>query len=85
MDISSGLDSTPPSRGFTTVEHEAQDIVLAAAFNPSGTRIATGSADHRIRVYDIDGNQQWSVVDQWRGHDAEVSDVGRFLRFPKHD
>lgn len=85
MDISSGLDSAHPSHGFTTVEHEAQDIVIAAAFNPSGTRIATGSADHRIRVYDIDANGQWSVVDQWRGHDAEVSEVGQSLRFPNLD
>lgn len=79
MTDTSGLDILQPDQpknGFTTVDHEAQDVLLAAAFNPSGTRIATCSADHRIRVYDIGANDHWSVVDQWRGHDAEVSEVG---------
>lgn len=69
----------PPDRprtGFTVVEHGAADIILAAAFNHSGTRITLCSADHKIRVYDLDEEKKWSLVDQWRGHDAEVLDVG---------
>jgi len=69
----------PPAsakQGFTSIDHTAADIVLSAAFNPSGTRIALGSADHRIRVYDAGQSDDWNLIDQWRGHDAEVLDVG---------
>lgn len=61
--------------GFKKFDHGAADIVLAVAFNSSGTRIALGSADHKIRVYDIEQDRSWNLVDQWRGHDAEVLDA----------
>ena len=61
--------------GFRSFEHGAADIILTIAFNSSGTRIVVGSADHRIRVYDIEQNNDWILVDQWRGHDAEVLDA----------
>ena len=69
------------SPGFTTVEHGATDVVLAAAFSHSGTRITLCSADHKIRVFDLDAIKRWHLVDQWRGHDAEVLDASspRFL------
>lgn len=63
------------AHGFRNFDHGAADVVLAVAFNSSGTRIALGSADHRIRVYDIEEDQTSSLVDQWRGHDAEVMDA----------
>lgn len=61
--------------GFRSFDHGAADIILAVAFNSSGTRIVVGSADHRIRVYDIEQNNDWVLIDQWRGHDAEVLDA----------
>lgn len=61
--------------GFQSFEHAAADIVLAASFNSSGTRIVLCSADHKIRVYNIDEDNEYFLVDQWRGHDAEVLDV----------
>ena len=61
--------------GFRNFDHGAADIVLAVAFNSSGTRIALGSADHKIRVYDVEQDKTWTLVDQWRGHDAEVLDA----------
>lgn len=61
--------------GFRSFDHGAADIILAIAFNSSGTRIVIGSADHRIRVYDIEQNNDWILIDQWRGHDAEVLDA----------
>ena len=67
--------------GFTVVEHGAADLVLAAAFSPSGTRIALCSADHKIRVFDLDEDKNWSLLDQWRGHDAEVLDVSSSQSF----
>lgn len=61
--------------GFQSFEHAAADIVLAAGFNPSGTRIVLCSADHKIRVYNIDQKDEYFLADQWRGHDAEVLDA----------
>ena len=67
------LDSA--EHGFRNFDHGAADIILAIAYNSSGTRIASGSADHRIRVYDLKQNDDWVLIDQWRGHDAEVLDA----------
>ncbi len=68
--------------GFQSFEHAAADIVLAACFNYSGTRIVLCSADHKIRVYNIDPNDEYLLVDQWRGHDAEVLDASTALLPP---
>ena len=69
--------------GFQSFEHAAADIVLAASFNTSGTRIILCSADHRIRVYNIDQSDEYFLVDQWRGHDAEVLDASIALLLPR--
>lgn len=60
---------------FRNFEHGAADVVLAVAFNTAGTRIALGSSDHKIRVFDIEQDETSTLVDQWRGHDAEVLDI----------
>lgn len=65
-------------QGFQSFDNVAADVVLALSYNASGTRFATTSADQRIRVYDVDsddGPGQLRLVDQWRGHDAEIHDV----------
>lgn len=61
--------------GFKKFDHGATDVVLAVAYNSSGSRIALGSADHRIRVYDVQRDGAATLIDQWRGHDAEVLDA----------
>ena len=58
--------------GFKNFNHGAADVVLAVAFSSCGTRLAVASADHKIRVYDLEHDQTWVQVDQWRGHEAEV-------------
>ena len=68
--------------GFQSFEHAAADIILAASFNSSGTRIILCSADHKIRVYNIDQKDEYFLVDQWRGHDAEVLDASIALLLP---
>ena len=40
-----------------------------------GKRKVTGSADHRLKVYDHLPDGQWKLIDTWRGHDAEILDV----------
>ena len=61
--------------GFRSFDHGAVDVVLAAAFNSSGTRVAICSADHKIRIYNIEQDNSWTLMDQWRGHDGEVLDA----------
>lgn len=73
-----GSDSIEPVKnGFQSFEHAAADTVLAASFNPAGTRAALCSADHKIRIYSIGQDKEWSLLEQFRGHDAEVLDVSR--------
>ena len=60
--------------GFQELDHEALELVLSADYNTYGVRLATGSSDHRIRVYDQHegDDEQWSKIDQWRAHNGEV-------------
>ena len=61
---------------FHRFPHNHQDLVLAISYNFYGTRMATASSDHRIKVWDrSDKTNQWSVTDDWTAHDAEVTDV----------
>ena len=62
------------SQSFTTFEQNHLDVVLAVDFNFYGTRMATGSADHRVKVYDRK-EDNWSLVDTFGAHDAEITDV----------
>lgn len=68
----------PNKSGFQSFENAAADAVLAISYNSSGKRLATASADHKVRIYD-NGDQttdtQVTLIDQWRAHDAEIFDV----------
>ncbi|KAL8651421.1 MAG: hypothetical protein Q9210_003263 [Variospora velana] len=61
--------------GFRNFDHGAADIVLAAEFNLTGTHLAVCSADHKIRLFGQGQRDAWILVDQWRGHDAEILDA----------
>ena len=61
-------------RGIQTFSHGHQDLVLAVDFNYFGTRMVTASSDHRLKVWDKKDNE-WTLVENWRAHDAEVVDV----------
>ncbi|TKA31319.1 hypothetical protein B0A50_02164 [Salinomyces thailandicus] len=62
--------------GFHRYSHGHRDIVLAQDFNLYGTRMATASSDHRVKVWDRNEKTgQWHVTDVWTAHDAEVTDV----------
>lgn len=61
---------------FHRFSHGHQDLLLAVSYNFYGTRMATASADHKVKVWDRnDKSGQWSVIDVWTAHDAEVVDV----------
>ncbi|KAK5133808.1 hypothetical protein LTR08_007238 [Meristemomyces frigidus] len=62
--------------GFQRHSQGHRDIILATAYNFYGTRSATVSSDHRVKVQDRNAaTGQWSVTDCWTAHDAEVTDV----------
>ena len=64
----------PPA--FETFDHGAKDLVLAVDHNFYGDRMVVAAADHCLRVYDKDSTTNtWKKVDEWRAHDAEVTDV----------
>ena len=64
------------SSGFHRFSHGHNDLVLAISYNFYGTRMATASSDHRVKVWDRnDTTSQWTVTDVWTAHDAEVTDV----------
>ena len=60
---------------WQALDHGSHDVVLCAAYNLYGTRLATGSADHHIRVFDKDEEGGWRLKACWRAHDGEVADV----------
>lgn len=66
-------------RTFTTFSHGHQDLVLAVDFNYFGTRMVTASSDHRLKVWDKK-DDSWSLVESWKAHDAEITDVSASKR-----
>lgn len=68
--------------GFQSFENAATDVVLSMNFDCSGTRVVLCSADHKLRVYNVDETNEWTLIDQWRGHNAEILDASLlcFLR-----
>ncbi|KAF2864488.1 WD40 repeat-like protein [Piedraia hortae CBS 480.64] len=56
--------------------HGHNDLVLAVSYNAYGTRLATASSDHRVRVWDRnDQTGKWDIAEAWTAHDAEVMDI----------
>lgn len=66
------MASTP----FHRYSHGHQDLVLSLAYNYYGTRLATASSDHRVKIWDLQpSTAEWSVTEVFRAHDAEVTEV----------
>ena len=58
-----------------TFAHGHHDIVQSIHYNYNGKRMVTASSDHHLKVYNNKGENDWELVDTWRGHDAEILDV----------
>jgi WD40 repeat protein len=64
------------AHGFHRFTHGHHDLVLAKSFNFYGTRVATASSDHRVRVWNRNEKTgQWNLADSWIAHDAELTDI----------
>ncbi|OQO02537.1 hypothetical protein B0A48_12064 [Cryoendolithus antarcticus] len=64
------------SERFHRFSHGHQDLVTDVSYNIYGTRMATASADHRIKVWDlVEVSSTWTVTDVWVAHDASVTCV----------
>lgn len=72
------IDAFTMTSGYVTFEQNHRDVVLAVDFNFYGNRMATASADHRIKVYDRK-EDNWNLVDTFGAHDAEITDVGSLV------
>jgi len=64
---------------FHRFHHGHQDLVLAVDYNFYGTRMVTASSDHTLKVWDRK-DDGWTLVDTWKAHDAEVTDVCGILQ-----
>lgn len=65
-------------RTYQTFPHGHLDLVLAVDYNFYGNRLVTASSDQRLKVWDKKG-EAWEQVDEWKAHNAEITDVS-FIR-----
>lgn len=59
---------------FQSLPNDAKDLILSVSYNLYGDRMVTASSDHHLRVWDK-RKDNWVLVDSWRAHDAEVTEV----------
>lgn len=69
---------------FNSFDPGHADLVTVTKFNFYGNRLLTASADHRIKVWDLQKDGSWTLIDAWRGHDAEIRDVRSKAGIPLH-
>ncbi|KAI9830685.1 MAG: epoxide hydrolase, soluble (sEH) [Phylliscum demangeonii] len=61
--------------GLDTIDHGHQDRLTAVHYSPDGRRKVTGSSDHRLKVFELQYDGSWKLIDSWRGHDAAILDA----------
>lgn len=72
----SDILSTAQDDGFRAFPNDQEAIPTVIKYNHPGTQLAIALSDHRLRVYQQnEDTQKWSLLDQWRGHDAEIFDA----------
>ncbi|KAK3368910.1 WD40-repeat-containing domain protein [Lasiosphaeria ovina] len=57
------------------VKHGHQDLVQVVAFNNYGDRVATGSVDGKIRVFNRHKDGVWRLSDNWTAHGGEITEI----------
>lgn len=62
------------------VQRHPSELILAQDVNFYGDKIVTATADHRMKVW-IERDEAWELLDSWRPHNAEITDVRYVLCF----
>ncbi|EGO03447.1 hypothetical protein SERLA73DRAFT_174926 [Serpula lacrymans var. lacrymans S7.3] len=58
------------------IQNAHNDLLTDAPYDFYGLRLATGSIDQRIKVWQLDeSNGNWKVEDDWKAHDAAISKI----------
>ncbi|KAF1813125.1 WD40 repeat-like protein [Eremomyces bilateralis CBS 781.70] len=60
---------------FQDWKYEHKDLVLSIDWNYYGTRVATASSDHTVKVWEKKDDGNMGLLDSWRAHDGEVLKV----------
>ncbi|KAJ3127664.1 epoxide hydrolase, soluble (sEH) [Nowakowskiella sp. JEL0407] len=65
---------------FVAFNTKHQDLILDVAYNFYGNRLATCSADHKIKIWDSKSepsspDPSWSLSCSWKAHDASILKV----------
>lgn len=53
-------------RSFKKLETEHEDLVHDVSYDHYGKRLATCSADQRIKVWDVQENNEWKLSSDWK-------------------
>jgi nucleoporin SEH1 len=62
--------------GSELVETGHNDRVTVVHSNFDGTKLLTGSIDHRIKVWEVDPKtKERKLLDTFTAHDADIKDV----------
>lgn len=65
----------PPAAEFDLYPLGQLKPTQATSYNNYGNRIAVGTTDGRIKVYDRAADHTWVLCDTWRAHKGNVIEV----------
>jgi len=69
------MDSVGETESFGLLQHGHKDMVQAVAYNSYGNRLAMGSADGKIKVYNRHNDGSWNACDTWGAHNGEILEL----------
>jgi len=60
------------TRTFRRFSTHHEDIIHDLEYDYYGKRIATCSSDHKIKVWDLDGQNKWQCSSEWKAHAGSI-------------
>ncbi|KAI5816839.1 WD40-repeat-containing domain protein [Pyronema omphalodes] len=74
-DLKKPLGATTSSSSYVHFPTGHEDLVHDVAYDYYGRRMATVSADQRLKIFDKDDNGEWSKSGEVKAHDASIVKV----------